>query len=193
MLGEAYGWEVILADKSGCRFGSVENPDDDKCAEWNRNFPAVVEDRQPDIVVTPGTVILAESEEVIEPGTPERWDEISGAGAELVLMRGTGRPVDDADECLAEADEDESEGCGPEEDLIEDSNPLENTHLPENTAVVDLTADYVCPRGRCDGVIGNIAVYRDGSHLSTYYVETLAPMLEEALRREKPDLFENAL
>ncbi|MGJ9425482.1 acyltransferase family protein [Nesterenkonia halotolerans] len=187
LLGEAYGWEIIIADKSGCRIGSIENPDEDKCAEWNLNLPQAVTDREPDLVVTPGTVILSRSPEVVEEGAPDRWEDITDTGADLLLMRGTGRPNEDADECLAEG-RDSSE-CAPDETLIAENNPLDGINLPENTSVVDITSTYICPDLRCDGVIGNLAVYRDGSHLSTYYVETLTPMLEDAMRDSVPELF----
>jgi hypothetical protein len=40
---------------------------------------------------------------------------------------------------------------------------------------------WVCPTDTCPAVIGNVLVYRNGSHLTKTYVETLAPLLEKAL------------
>ena len=40
---------------------------------------------------------------------------------------------------------------------------------------------WVCPTGTCPAVIGNVLVYRNGSHLTKTYVETLTPLLQKAL------------
>ena len=45
---------------------------------------------------------------------------------------------------------------------------------------VDLT-EFICPSADCPPVIGNVLVYRQGSHLTKTYVETMAPRLEAAL------------
>jgi hypothetical protein len=48
--------------------------------------------------------------------------------------------------------------------------------------MLDMT-DYICPPQLdvCPAVIGNALVYRQGSHLTATYVETLQSSLEEAL------------
>jgi hypothetical protein len=46
--------------------------------------------------------------------------------------------------------------------------------------VIDMT-DAICPTARCAPVIGNVLVYRQGSHLTATYVESLAPRLGEEL------------
>jgi hypothetical protein len=51
-----------------------------------------------------------------------------------------------------------------------------------NVAVMDM-ADYLCPEDKCPAVIGNVLIYRGGSHLTATYVETLAPQFARALRR----------
>lgn len=40
---------------------------------------------------------------------------------------------------------------------------------------------WVCPTETCPAVIGNELVYRNGSHLTKTYVESMAPLLEKAI------------
>lgn len=187
MLAEKNNWELLIADKSGCRFGPADDPEGDACHAWQRNFMDVVEERQPDVVVTPGTVSHpAGTQEQIWPGAPERWDEVVDAGSEVLLMRGTARPEERAADCLSNGGT--SMECGPDGNVINSSNPLEKLDLSEGIYSVDML-DYICPGRECPAVIGNIAVYRDASHLSNSYVESLAPYLDEKIKKEMPDLY----
>lgn len=188
LLGEQNNWEIIIADKSGCIFTDSTNPEEDKCHEWNENFEEFVAEQDPDVVFTPGTRIpQGEGSEYIEEGAADRWEEITATGAELLLMRGTPRQQENVAECLA-GGEDPDE-CGPDFGKYDSENPLDSADLPQGTSTLDMT-DYICPGQECPAVIGNIAVYYDSHHLSNYYVETLAPVLDEKLRDEMPHLYE---
>jgi hypothetical protein len=41
--------------------------------------------------------------------------------------------------------------------------------------------DWICPGDACPAVIGNVLVYRRGSHLTATYVRSLAPRLDTLL------------
>jgi hypothetical protein len=45
---------------------------------------------------------------------------------------------------------------------------------------VDLTS-WLCPTPECPAVIGNVLVYRQGSHITASYIETLTPVVRAAL------------
>lgn len=188
ILAEAHGWEVLIADKSACRLQSPTNPEGSSCHAWNANFLEWVEQAEVDLVVTPGTVLSSEQDgEHVEPGVEEVWRQIVDSGPELLLMRGTPRPGTDLPTCLEEGGSDAE--CAPEEDQFGPENPLEEMTLPEGTHTIDMM-DHICPEGECRASVGNVYVWRDNSHLSTYYVETLAPLLDERLREEIPALYE---
>lgn len=187
LLARENNWELLIADKSGCRFGVVSEPETDTCHEWRAGFPEVVEERQPDVVITPGTLSQpAGSDERIAPDAEERWNEILDAGSELLLLRGTSRPEERVGDCLAEGGSPAE--CGPDYGVYAETNPLEEMDLPEGIHTVDML-DHICPEGSCPAVIGNVVVYRDASHLTNSYVETLAPILDEKLREEMPHLY----
>ncbi|MFD5823572.1 acyltransferase family protein [Nesterenkonia xinjiangensis] len=185
MLSDTYGWELIIADKSGCRLQSTENAATNACAAWNENLIDAVAEREPDLVVTPGTVMDRDGEFIVD-SAPERWEEIVDTGAELLLMRGTPRPSQRVADCLAEGGT--PLDCGGDPAQIAETDPLEVQDMPQGVHTVDLT-EHICPERTCDAVVGNVPVWYDGSHLSTYYVETLAPILEDQLQEEIPELF----
>lgn len=188
LLADEYNWELIVVDKDGCRLRHTDNPEQDQCSAWNAGLQAVVAERQPDLVVASGTSLFRSgSSEEISKGAEDRWNEILETGSELLLIRGTARPDDSVPDCLAQGGT--AESCGPDFDIYADQNPLDSVELERPFSTVDLT-EYVCPEGSCPAVIGNVAVYRDNSHLSSHYVETLVPYLEEQVRAQLPELFD---
>jgi hypothetical protein len=46
--------------------------------------------------------------------------------------------------------------------------------------LIDLT-DFICPGSSCPPVIGDVLVYRQGSHLTNTYVHSVTPRLTEEL------------
>ncbi|GAA1178859.1 SGNH hydrolase domain-containing protein [Nesterenkonia xinjiangensis] len=188
MLAEEHDWEVLVATKGGCVFRHIEDLEDNQCARWNAGFAEVVAERSPDVVVTPGTRLPREpGEEFIVDGAQERWQEITDAGAELLLMRGTPRQLTNVPDCLASGGD--AMSCAPDGGRFAETNPLAELGLPPGTATVDLS-ELFCPQGQCAAIIGNVVVYRDSHHLTNEYVETAAPYLEDRVREAMPHLFE---
>lgn len=192
-LARRYGWELLITDKSGCVFGELTDVDSDMCQSWQVNFVDWLRRNEVDLVVTPGTRMLRSAEsEKIQAGAPDRWNEIVGAGAELLLIRGTPRPDENTADCLASGKS--ATECGANSAQMLPENPLDNLNLSESVHILDLSP-YICPEdviqtaGRCPAIIGNVAVWYDNSHLSNPYVESLSPLLESYLLGELPELF----
>ncbi|NYJ17871.1 SGNH hydrolase domain-containing protein [Nesterenkonia sandarakina] len=187
LLAEEHHWELIVANKSGCRLRDAEDEDRDNCVRWNENLPSVVTEYRPDVVISTGTALYRSgSEEQITPGAENRWHEIVETGAELLLIRGTARPDENVPDCLAAGGT--SESCGVDHSIYAEQDLLAEITRTESIYSIDMT-DYICPEGACPAVIGNVGVYRDDSHLSSHYVETLAPYLDERIRAELPHLY----
>lgn len=191
-LAAEYNWELLVVNKDACVLGDTSEADSDNCAAWNANYIDWLKDHDVDLVVANGTRIMGDDPERVQEGAPARWRDITETGAGLVLMRGTPRPGDDVDDCLAS--EKTPEQCGADTSLIADVSPLDKTELPEGATSIDLLP-HVCPEGmntnsgRCPAVVGNVVVWYDGSHLTNQYVATLTPILEGKLRDEVPWLF----
>ncbi|WP_255546265.1 MULTISPECIES: acyltransferase family protein [unclassified Nesterenkonia] len=187
LLAEEHRWELIVANKSGCRLRGAEDEDRDDCVRWNENLLSVVEERQPDLVISTGTALYRSgSEEKITPGAEDRWNQIVETGVELLLIRGTARPDENVPDCLAAGGT--SESCGVDHSIYAEQDLLAEIAQTESIYSIDMT-EYICPEDACPAVIGNVGVYRDDSHLSSHYVETLAPYLDERIRAELPELY----
>lgn len=187
VLAEKHNWEVLVSTKGGCVFRANDPAEPSTCDQWNDQFPQVLAEREPDLVVTPGTAIpQGEGDEEIHHGAPERWEEITKTGSHLLLMRGTPRTEENIPDCLADGGGEVA--CAPDFGKFAEIDPLSQLDLPRNTSTMDLT-EHFCPEQQCSAVIGNVLVYRDSHHLTNEYVETMVPHLERELQKSVPDLF----
>ena len=191
-LAAEYNWELLVVNKDACVFMDSDNPDTQSCNEWNDNYIEWLETRDVDLVIANGTRIFADSPEGIHEGAQQRWQQITDTGAELVLMRGTPRPGQHVDDCLAEGNTPAE--CGADTSQIAKTNPLEETNLPNGAYHVDMI-EQVCPEGtsgesnQCPAVVGNVVVWYDGSHLTNQYAATMTPLIEAELREKTKALF----
>lgn len=195
-LAEHYQWRLLVVDRSGCTFRSIDNADSDPCASWNVRFMEWLDENEVDLVVTPGTNMdRYDNTESIHDSAPDRWQEILDRDADLLLMRGSPRPRHDAADCLAK-NTDPTE-CGPSKSQVSQTNPLESLNLDEHITTIDLS-DAICPNRHrddvetCSGVVGNVAVWYDDSHLTRAFVQTTTPLLESELRDKIPWLFDRS-
>ncbi|MGD6979878.1 MULTISPECIES: acyltransferase family protein [Citricoccus] len=192
-LAARHGWELLVVDRSGCPFGeSSRESDDTMCFEWQDNFiDWLGTDRDIDLVITPGSVKYASQPETVLPDAPRRWEQITSAGPDLLLLRGTPRNDHRVADCLAEGQD--SARCGPPVGQLGADNPLENLPLPPGTTTIDVI-DHVCPdaragKTRCDAVVGNVVVWYDNSHITPAFSATMSPVIEEHMRERFPRLF----
>src|SRR5262249_21135095 len=76
-----------------------------------------------------------------------------------------------------------SECAFSRKDALENStSSLQREALKHAPGVDFIDMDrYFCPGDMCPAVIGNVLVYRRGSHVTSTYVKTLAPQLGAAL------------
>lgn len=192
-LATEYNWELLVVNKDACVLMTTDNPDSASCNSWNDNYIDWLKARDVDLVIANGTRVFADSPERIQEGAQHRWEQITDTGAELVLMRGTPRPGERVDDCLASGETPEK--CGASTQQLADTNPLEEQELPVGTYTLDMLP-YVCPEGtsteteRCPATVGNVVVWYDGSHLTNQYVATMTPIIETELRKEVSWLFD---
>jgi|GEM_PF-5134763 len=192
-LANEYGWELLVVNKNACVLMDTDDPDSEDCNTWNDNYIQWLQDHEVDLVIANGTRIFRKNDEVIHEGAPTRWQQITDTGAELLLMRGTPRPLVEVDDCLAASNTPEE--CGSNTHHIAEINPLEEQALPEGTHYLDLV-EHVCPEGmttesdQCPAVVGNVVVWYDKSHLTNQYVATMTPIIEAEMRDKVGWLFD---
>lgn len=192
-LANEYGWELLVVNKNACVFMNNDAPEYVACQQWNDNYIEWLQHHDVDLVVANGTRIFSDQDEYVETGGPHRWEQITDTGAELLLIRGTPRPGDRVNDCLADGNTPHE--CGTTTEYIAETNPLEQAPLPEGAHQIDLL-EHVCPEGmtttsdQCPAVVGNVVVWYDGSHLSDTYVATMTPIIETELRETVGWLFD---
>lgn len=180
------------------------------CDDWNKNVDRALEELRPEIIITsmvnayahvPGSKDDASS--AMARGLTTKLERVSRLSGHTVVVGDTPHPprpeyqcvaehADAVDECSFELDDSQSESALDVQrqavlatnGSVVDAGDLEDAELSSKTTVlVDMT-DAICPEvsaGQCPAVIGNAMVYRQGSHLTATYVQTLAPVLSNAL------------
>jgi len=175
-FGKVHGWRVVLAAKQACpittasRFAKDGEGDwYDECVAWNAAIMRMVLAERPALVVT------AAFDDSAPGWAGDGYAESQIAGyAELIRCVEAADPV--------------TRDCATQGTAVEASwARLAATRVP-GVVQVD-PAPYVCPGGVCPAIIGNVRTYRDDSHLSIPYVQSLEWLLEPAVRQAAPGLF----
>jgi hypothetical protein len=165
-----------------CRFGAESEARNAECNAYNRASSAYVLEHLPDAVFTVATLTHEEAPfETEVPGYLQGVAPFANAGIEIVGIRDNPRFTFNMPQCAQRHGAD-APACNPAlaESLVEPS-PLENYRgkVP-GLHLMDMS-DFICARGVCPAVVGNVYVYKDDNHLTRTYVETMIPMFEQRL------------
>lgn len=200
-IGQRQGWHVQSITKSACSFSATSRMVDGEryksCDEWNEAVRSRLLDDPPDMVITSQRTAIGmnnsddvadgESRQAMADGLHERWQELIDAGSTVAVLRDNPSPsggsITNVYECVAEHSDD-LERCSfsrsaGEEASAGDTQLLAADMTPD-AHVLDLN-DYICPRDTCPPVIGGVLVYRQGSHITQTYIDSLADQLESEL------------
>ena len=188
-MGQDNGWRVLLAGKGQCRMRYEAVPTDD-CALWSANLIADTVELDPDVVFVTGTHTYDDDRpEVVLPAEVAAWQQLDAAGVPVVTIRDNPRFAWSPPNCVEAHGRDGARCVVDRSDVFEKRNPVKAyPGMPESAGHVDLS-DLICKPKSCPPVIGNVMVYRDGSHLSATYVRTLTPALGEAVHKVAPWLY----
>ena len=199
VLARQNDWRVVTYTKSACQFATVETSLDGDvyrtCRAWTDNvLDRLTGSDKPDVVVTAGQrdmgVVGGEdgdlelSEDAMRSAMIDTWTRIEDAGVRVVVLADTPQTGSDVYACVAEHTDDLT-ACTYDRDHGVDASgaPVQGAAAQEaGVPFVNLT-DFICPASKCPPVIGNVLIYRQGSHLTKTYVESLAPRLEAELAR----------
>lgn len=195
-IGKTRGWRVVTFTKSACSFTDATITFDgeiyESCSTWNDAVLEELTSDPPDLIVTSQGKQTAlddrddadsnQSREAMIDGLVRRWSLLTASGSQVVVLADTPQPGMNVYECAAENPDHLTACAFDRADAVRASAAPTQQLAVEQTDVVwiDLT-DAICPVDRCAAVIGNALVYRQGSHLTATYVESLAPRLEAAL------------
>jgi peptidoglycan/LPS O-acetylase OafA/YrhL len=194
LLAEAKNWRIVTYTKSACPLANVmtalQGRDYESCAEWNSKvLRELTGPNKPDYVITSQVRRTAldaqhsETEAAMAAGLRDSWKQLTDAGIKVLVLEDTPQTNRQVYECVAENRThltrcvfDRKKG----ELLSAGPTQVAAARGLDSVKVIDLN-DAICPTARCAPVIGNVLVYRQGSHITATYIETLAPRLGQEL------------
>jgi hypothetical protein len=124
-----------------------------------------------------------QSMDAMVQGMRASWSAVVKAGSEVIVIADNPYPGFNVYECVDEHRNDLS-ACTYDRDRLATSGAystqLRAVEAQPGVHIVNLF-DAICPTTRCSPVIGNVLIYRQGSHITRTYIETLTPRLAQAL------------
>lgn len=184
-VAERENWKLTMMALGACPYSTVSevDPNFHACREWNEIATEKIVAAQPDAVVTLASRDVRPGRtEVTPPGFVEQWRLLDEAGVPVVAVRDNPRFEHSPSECVERAGQAAPDCGAPRAEIFDPVPPYEALpNVPSNVRFLDLT-DAICDAEHCPAEIGNVLVYLDDNHLSTTYLETMAPLAEEGLR-----------
>ncbi|HEY7222783.1 MAG TPA: acyltransferase family protein [Micromonosporaceae bacterium] len=188
-------WRLVTYTKSSCSFTSaviaLDGKPYDSCTRWNQALLDRLTAERPDYVITSGAAnsALPQPGELADPvaamvdGLRRSWSALSAVGTKVIVFGDNPHPGFEVYACVDQHRDDLSQ-CTYDSSRRATSGGYEAQSQAivgePGVAMVDLW-DAICPTPRCPPVIGNVLVYRQGSHLTATYVKTLTPRIAAAL------------
>jgi peptidoglycan/LPS O-acetylase OafA/YrhL len=191
LLARQNRWRLVTYLKASCSFSMAMTEFDGKayegCREWTDRVLARLGEDPPDYVVTTqaqskgrdsdGTL----SRDAMVEGLRSIWSTLTSRGSTVVVIADNIPPDKNIYECVAENPGRISvcsfprNGGGGAASVQHDA-----VEGQPGVSIVDLN-DAICPTEMCAPVIGNVLIYRQGSHITATYIGTLTPRLASAL------------
>jgi peptidoglycan/LPS O-acetylase OafA/YrhL len=184
-------WFLSVFTKSGCPLSDVPPASaaarfGDACAAWNADVQQQVAAGHFNLVFVSGLSgqkYAAPSGQSAVSGLESSWQRIESTGARVVALRDNPNPsksgVSDIPTCVA-AHADYRQ-CATSAAQAVQVDPQVEAAAHTDVRLLDLSR-YFCLDGRCPAVIGQVIVYRGQQHVTSTYMRTLAPFLEQELR-----------
>ena len=189
IIGREHGWRITTAIKSACSWTAQTATYHDapyvSCGEFNARVLDYLTEDPPDFVLTSGSpypVWGADTTDALRAeGLAEQWHRTQATGAQVIVLVETPRPTASRPvyECVT-TNRDNPSVCA-----FDRAHAVEVSAAPSQVLAADAVdgvavvsiSDYVCPRSRCAPVIGGVLVYRQGSHMTNSYAQSLVPIL----------------
>ncbi len=190
-VAESEGWRLRTYLRASCPWtaATVDNGGaDETCTQWGVSVrDRLVGRERPDVVLVSGVKPTAFDGEgrltrngMID-GYVEYWSELAAVGVPVIALADTPSPgALSVFACVAEHREDVS-SCTFGRNDGAGTRALRAAVSRVPAARLVSMNDWVCPLERCPPVIGNVLVYRQGSHITNTYARTLTRPLRARL------------
>ncbi|WP_434614698.1 acyltransferase family protein [Arthrobacter sp. A5] len=187
-IARKYNWRVIAFTAGFCPL--TDGADGTVPAGCNRFVSSSVQaalELKPDAVLTTSTRAAYNftTSEYLDPSWAGVVREFAAARIPVLAIRDTPRfdqtPLASGPDCVAKNPKDYSVCATAQDQNFADISPTDalRESLP-GVNFLDFTP-YFCVDESCPAVIGNVMVYKDGSHVTRTYMKTLTPVVEQAV------------
>lgn len=195
-LVQRQGWRMRVIVGPGCDMHAFtdEQPElaagtvtSDACAAQNQIAFDEIRSEHPDVVFTTGNRSIEDQPEVVvDSRFLTRAEQLRTLGIPVIALRDNPRYTTSPSTCLAQARDPMTavNRCSHDAATVLDPQPYD-TFFPAplfddpQFVTMDLSSQF-CPDNVCPPVIGGVTVYLDNSHPTRTYVESMAPVFDEA-------------
>ncbi|MGH1563823.1 acyltransferase family protein [Mumia sp. DW29H23] len=195
-IARTRGWRITTYLASQCGMAETRQQFDTtdksaRCSAWVERVTRRIASGGFDMVVYTNRISvpavgkdIAGSQDDYRRGYEKVLSKVRAAGVPVMVIRDTPAPGTIIPDCLAANAADLTRCSAPRRDWEPSEPVVDAVHDLDDRGIVlaDLN-DRICRPDRCDGAVGGVVVYFDGSHLTATYARTLAPALERPLTR----------
>ncbi|MGB3634915.1 MAG: acyltransferase family protein [Rubrobacteraceae bacterium] len=191
-------WRLVAISKTACPLAEIQRYNATlsrvyhECGTWRKNHLERIERERPGLIIAtmqnPYTPVKngrqlgpADSAELLEKEFVTMLEKFQEPGARVAVIKDNPHPAKDIPECVSESLQNLEECATPRE--VAFNYPPVNVRAAkevEDATLVDPTP-VLCLENTCPAVMGDVMVYRNGDHITSTYVRSLAPWLGEQL------------
>ncbi len=187
-MAKKNNWRVVAYTAGFCPItDGADSTVPDGCTQFISSSMKAALELKPDAVVTTSTRAAYDftTGEYMDPSWAGLVRQFAAASIAVLAIRDTPRfdqtPPASGPECVAKNLKDYSVCATAQDQNFADVSPTDalRESLP-GVIFLDFTR-YFCPDESCPAVIGNVVVYKDGSHVTRTYMKTLTPVVEQTV------------
>ena len=188
----AEGWRLRIYVRASCPWtaATVDNGGaDPTCTQWGASLrDRLLHKERPDVVLVSGVKGKAlqvngrSTSAELAKGYVTYWSALAEAGVPVIALADTPRPGRNYSvlDCVAEHTRDVSRCSFPRNDGSGTPALKAAVEQVPGAKLLDMN-DWICPLPKCPPVIGNVLVYRQGSHITNTYARSLVHPLTARL------------
>jgi peptidoglycan/LPS O-acetylase OafA/YrhL len=186
-------WNLTTFVRSSCplskSYPTSSTKYDNACQRWIEAVLTELTSGDYDVVVVSALATTsyqrpegAPRHESAAAGIAQAWQQITAAGVKVVAIRDSPNParagIDDIPGCVASTADIDT--CSFERRAALRSDPQLQAAEMSGTTIVSLS-DYFCDDERCPAVIGGVLVYQNITHVTSTFIRSLTPYLNDKL------------
>nr|WP_255527985.1 SGNH hydrolase domain-containing protein [Pseudoxanthomonas sp. PXM02] len=186
LLAHQHDWKIVLHGKSSCGFHSrpltLNGKPYTQCTEWNRAvLDRLLTQDKPDVLITSHGRGSRQINEKEVAALLDWWTPLAAKGTKIIAIANNPHPRGNVYECVAENAERLTVCAFPRNTGSGTASLEAATKALPGSSFINMN-DAICPDKLCAPIIGNVLIYRQGSHVTRTYIESMAPRLERELR-----------